>query len=253
MALQDRIFNYCERGQDPSLWAEPLNAASNLAFIVAAMMALVILLNQPRAARSSDHYLLVALVFTIGIGSFLFHIYANRWSVLADVLPITIFILVYLAFSLNRFLGVPVGWSVVITIAYAGLGQAASSLKCQAGLAGAFLGLGAKSGQTCLNGSIGYVPALLFLFIVGGLLAIRRHSAAKNLLLAACVLAVSLTFRTIDQAVCTQTVIAGTKIGTHFVWHILNSVTLFLLLKAAIEHNRPASANDVYAPIPDKK
>jgi hypothetical protein len=250
MALQDRIFSYCERGQDPALWAEPLNAASNLAFIAAAGVALTMLLNEPRARRGGDHYLLVALVFAIGIGSFLFHIFANRWSVLADVIPITLFILVYLAFALNRFAGVPVGWTVLLTAAYMGLAQGASPLKCRPGLAGEIIGFGANSGETCLNGSIGYVPALIALFLVGGVLLIQRHPAARDLLIAGSVLAVSLTLRTIDQAVCAETVIAGAKTGTHFLWHILNSVTLYLLLRAAIRHGPPVSAGNFSTPKP---
>lgn len=242
MALQDRIFNYCERGQDPALWAEPLNAASNLAFIVAAIAALAILLKKPHMERGSDHYLLIALVFAIGIGSFLFHIFANRWSVMADVIPITVFIIVYLAFALNRFAGVPVGWSVIMTMAYMGAAQGASTLKCHPGLTGEMIGLGARSGHNCLNGSIGYVPAFIALFVVAGVLFARRHPAAFDLLLAGCVFAASLTFRTLDQALCAETIVAGTKIGTHFVWHILNSVTLFLLLRAAISYGRSAPA-----------
>ncbi|MGI9387633.1 MAG: ceramidase domain-containing protein, partial [Methyloligellaceae bacterium] len=195
MAIQDRIFSYCERGQDPALWAEPLNAASNLAFVVAAIAASVMLFRQPSASRSGDHFLLVFLVFAIGVGSFLFHVFANRWSVMADVIPITLFILVYFAFALNRYVGVPVGWTVVLTAAYMSVAQGVSTLKCRPGLAGDVIGFGAGSGQTCLNGSIGYVPALIALLLVGGILFVRRHAAASTLLLAGCVLAVSLIFR----------------------------------------------------------
>jgi hypothetical protein len=47
--------------------------------------------------------------------------------------------------------------------------------------------------------------------------------------LAAAVFVISLAFRTVDRAVC------GTfPLGTHFIWHLLNAVVLFVLLRAAI-------------------
>jgi hypothetical protein len=46
---------------------------------------------------------------------------------------------------------------------------------------------------------------------------------------------VSVTFRSIDMAVCGDTLFEGRKLGTHFVWHLLNALTLFLLLRASFE------------------
>jgi hypothetical protein len=40
---------------------------------------------------------------------------------------------------------------------------------------------------------------------------------------------VSLVFRSIDQAVC-----ASFPLGTHFLWHCLNGLVLYLLLRAAL-------------------
>ena len=45
--------------------------------------------------------LLCVALFVIGVGSFLFHTFANRWSALADVLPILAFVLIYI-FAANR-------------------------------------------------------------------------------------------------------------------------------------------------------
>ena len=67
--------------------------------------------------RSADHYLFIALVFLIGLGSLAFHLLADGASLLADVVPIDVFMLVYLGFALNRFLRVPPGWTVLILIA----------------------------------------------------------------------------------------------------------------------------------------
>ena len=109
MNLSEHVFLYCERGTNEALLAEPLNAASNISFLLAALAALVLLLRRPREERSADQSLFIALVFLIGLGSLSFHLLADRASLLADVIPINVFMLVYLGFALNRFLGMPPG------------------------------------------------------------------------------------------------------------------------------------------------
>jgi hypothetical protein len=42
------------------------------------------------------------------------------------------------------------------------------------------------------------------------------------------------------MALCSDTVFDGRKIGTHFLWHLLNALTLFLLLRASLEAGAPA-------------
>ena len=102
MSLSQHVFLYCERGSNEALFAEPLNAASNASFLLAALAALLLLLRRPREMRSADHYLFIALVFLIGLGSLAFHLLADGASLLADVVPIDVFMLVYLGFALNR-------------------------------------------------------------------------------------------------------------------------------------------------------
>ena len=63
MALGENVFLYCERGTSTALLAEPFNAASNAAFLLAALVGLQLLLWRPREDRSADHYLLIGLVF----------------------------------------------------------------------------------------------------------------------------------------------------------------------------------------------
>lgn len=48
MDLAQKIYNYCERGGDPTFWAEPLNAATNAAFLIAATLAAVEFAQAPR-------------------------------------------------------------------------------------------------------------------------------------------------------------------------------------------------------------
>jgi hypothetical protein len=234
MTLSEHVFLYCERGRSEALFAEPFNAASNAAFLLAALAALWLLLRRPQETRSADHMLLIALVFVIGLGSLAFHLLADRASLLADVIPIDVFMLVYLGFALNRFLHVPPGWTVLTLIGFAAIVFLTMQLKCWGGGIG-FPATEITGASECLNGSLVYLPALLGMAIVGGLLAERKHPAAPYILWAALIFAISVAFRSLDLALCDAYEVQGRKLGTHFVWHLLNGLALFLLLRASLE------------------
>jgi hypothetical protein len=239
MTLGEHVFLYCERGTSEALLAEPVNAASNGAFVLAALAGLTLLFLRPREQRNADHYLLIGLVFLIGLGSLAFHLYATTLTELGDVLPIGVFMLVYLGFALNRFLGVPVGWTVLLVIGFTALMAADMQVKCWDGGIG-IPGPEVQEVKPCLNGSLFYLPALGALIVVGLMLEERRHRAAPYLLWAAAILAISVTLRTLDMALCDKIVIEGRKIGTHFAWHVLNAIALFLLLRASFEDSPDA-------------
>ena len=97
--------HYCERITD-SFWAEPLNAITNVAFLVAAGL----LFRHYATSRTSPQHALslltlIALVALIGVGSFLWHTWATAWMEWADVLPILGFISLYLWLFLRRVVG----------------------------------------------------------------------------------------------------------------------------------------------------
>ncbi len=213
------IDAYCER-LGSGLMAEPLNALSNAAFIIAALWA-------AQAARRRGGvdpviWLLIALVFVIGLGSLAFHTFANVWSSLADVLPITLFIYGYLAFALRRFLALD-WWKVALGMACLFAATFAAERIMPPGF---------------MNGSGAYLPALVASVLVSLQLLKDGHPAQLNVSLASTVLFVSLIFRTADQVLC-----SFLPIGTHFVWHMLNGLVLALYLEAAIRYGqkRPVS------------
>lgn len=234
MNLTEKIYMYCERGGNPAFWAEPLNAISNGAFIIAALVAAAQFARTPQAARGLPEAALIALVFVIGVGSFLFHTYATRWASLADIIPIGVFMLAYFAYVLRRF--VRLNWVLVA----AGLAifvwslRYAATIQCPA--QEALLPITAAARGRCLNGTIAYVPAFIALAGSGMLLALLRHPAWRYLAGAAVLFAASMTARTLDFELC-ELARAGTRVlGTHFMWHILNAATLYLLTLAAIRH-----------------
>jgi hypothetical protein len=205
------VDGYCER-LEPGFWAEPVNAVTNLSFILAVALAF----RSTSRDRTLDPAVrvLLALVLAIGIGSFLFHTFATRWAALADTTPIALFILIYLALIVRRGFGWGWTWTILIGIAFLPV-----SVVITSGTRVATGGL--------LGGSSGYLPALGALIVCGLLLLRSNEAAGQALLKAAGLFLISLTFRTLDQPLCNLV-----PLGTHFVWHILNGILLGYLVVA---------------------
>lgn len=211
---------YCER-LGPGFWAEPVNAITNLAFLLAAAAAWI---AAGRAGRREP--LTVAMILfgaIVGIGSFLFHTFATRWSGLADTLPILWFILFYLYLTARRYLRLPVWASLATPLLFLGFAILFRNLW--------------RAAAPSLNGSEGYFPVLVALVAFGALLAWLRHPVARWLFAAAGVFAVSLTFRSLDHAVCD-----ALPLGVHFFWHCFNGLLFWIVMFAFIRHGAPGGA-----------
>ncbi|WP_132254795.1 hypothetical protein [Methylobacterium segetis] len=232
------IRAYCER-TDPGFWAEPLNAATNAAFLIAAALAgwrAVAGVGTGAGHPSSPHAIppgivdppalaLAILAACVGAGSFLFHTLALRWSMLADVIPIALFIYAYFLLAMRRFLGLGIAGATTATLCFAGASLALEPVLSL--LAGRDLG-------AATNGSIDYVPALLALLGVGAALLAsgavpHRREAGRRILAVAALFLASLAFRTLDRAAC-----ASLPHGTHFLWHLLNAGVLYALILTAL-------------------
>jgi hypothetical protein len=104
------------------------------------------------------------------------------------------------------------------------------------------------AGKRCFNGTLGYSPAFAALVLVGGLLLVQGHRAAGYLFAAALLFLAAMTFRTIDLEVCTWAVRGGRGVGTHFLWHTLNGLLLYVLMLAAIRHGGAAGSGSIAPP-----
>ncbi|QDL90663.1 hypothetical protein FDP22_02000 [Paroceanicella profunda] len=209
---------YCER-LSAAFWAEPLNALTNLAFIIAALV------MAPRAARAPERGALVlcALLGTIGVGSFLFHTVAQRWAGLADVLPILAFILAYIWLATRRFFGAPWWAAALMAALFIPINIGTAALLREAGGA--------------LAASAGYAGVVVFLLLYAAALAGRHPDTALRLAAGAGIFVVSLAFRSADGPVC-----AAFPPGTHFMWHILNAVMLAWMIHALMAARAPRVA-----------
>ncbi len=205
------IDGYCER-LDSSYWAEPVNAITNLAFLIAAF----IMWRRVRGQKMPLARVLVMILAAIGVGSFLFHTHAQVWAAIADTTPILLFILVYI-FAVNRDV-----W---------GLGKWAALGLTALFFPYAFLTIPIFQLIPGLGSSAGYAPVPLLILIYAYLLRLRDPDTARGLALGAAILVVSIIFRALDETVC-----GVWPIGTHFMWHILNAVMLAWMIEVYRRH-----------------
>jgi len=84
---------------------------------------------------------------------------------------------------------------------------------------------------------------LVTLALVAAAAAVKRHPAAGYLIAASAAFAVSLVMRSLDQEVCGATMVWGQTRGTHALWHLLNAVTLGVLLMAAVRYGDVAGTS----------
>jgi hypothetical protein len=183
------IDAYCER-TDPGYWADPVNALTKLAFLVAAAVMWRRTSGIPLARA------LCVVLGLIGVSSYLWHTHARAWSVAADSGSIAVFILLYLYAANRAFFGWPV-WLALL------------------GTAGFLL----------------WSAALIALYAV--LLRRRAPATARGLAIGAGILALSLTFRSLDEALC-----PSVPVGVHFMWHLLNAVMLGWMIEVWRRHER---------------
>lgn len=200
---------YCER-TDLTYWSEPINAVTNLAFMIAA----VIMASRTRGQLESQ--LLCLILFAIGVGSYLFHTHATAWAALSDVAPIGVFILFYL-YLVNRWvLELPLWVALITTAAY---------------IPYAALLVPILDSVPFFQISNFYwtVPILLIAYGIG--LRRRLPQITRGFFTGAAILSLSITLRSIDEILCSVW-----PIGTHFAWHCLNAIMLGYMIHVYHTH-----------------
>ena len=206
----EQVIAYCER-TDFSYWSEPVNAVTNAAFVIAALYV------WPKTKGLPLGRLLVGILGAIGVGSFLWHTHATGWASLADVLPILLFILVYIFAATRDFLGAPPLVAGVVTLAFFPFA----------------FGFRAVFGGVIPGANALYASVAVLILAYG--LWLRRRPVGRGLMIGAAILCASLGFRMADDAVC-----ASFSVGSHFMWHILNGIMLGWMILVYSRHMRAA-------------
>jgi hypothetical protein len=209
MYLSQSIDIYCER-LDVGIWAEPINAVTNFAFILAAIIMWI------RCKNLVEGRVLAFLLFSIGCGSFLFHTFAQTWAAILDVTPILIFILTYIYAANRRFLVWSKRMSITGVILF---------------LPYQFLVVSILSSIQFLGSSAQYVPVAILIFFYSALLHKSKTNLSRELFVGATILSLSIFARTIDEPLCLIV-----SVGTHFIWHILNAIMLAWMIEILRRH-----------------
>jgi hypothetical protein len=201
------VTHYCERSAD-QFWAEPLNALTSLAFVLVA--AAIAWRLRGSARQHWDVVVLAVLAALVGSGSFLWHTLATAWTEWADVIPIGLFISVFLLSFLLRI----ARWrwpGVILALVLFQL----LTFAVQAGLPADFL-----------NGSVFYLPAWVVLLLMGWYCSATRCRQTRYVTAMLGIFSLSLVARSVDAAVC-----PAFPLGTHFLWHLLNGLVLYLAMR----------------------
>ena len=199
---------YCER-LGPGLWAEPVNAITNAAFLLAAWAAWRI--SQQHRLTSPSVWLLLGLMVAIGVGSGLFHTFATTWARVLDVVPILLFSLIYIWVYSRRIVRLPAPRVAIFVTIYL------------------VAALSARQFPDVLTQSLTYAPAAVVLLGAGSYHYLTQRAEPLQLLYATGVFITALTFRTVDTPICPYV-----ALGTHFLWHLFSAAMLCLLMNGLL-------------------
>ena len=204
--LLSPIDVYCER-TSALYWAEPVNALTNLVFILVGCYFLLVIKKQELKSKSLKFLSVNTIV--VGVGSFLFHTHANFWSMWFDILPILVLICAIFYIVGRHMLNFSKMVSVFLVIGFFVVGYALQVLV-----------------PPYFNGSIVYSHAVFGLLVVSYLLGKHSPKVGKYYLASTGAFFISLTFRTFDHEICDLF-----PLGTHFLWHTFNGATLWFAIQ----------------------
>ena len=200
------VDGYCER-LEPGYWAEPLNAITNLAFIISA----IYVWQGIKSPRPIICQSLITILCCIGIGSYLLHTHSTRWAAFADVFFIAVFVVTYLYAANRYFLQLRPVMSLGLTLMIFIYIPLATFI--------------VSSILPYLGASATYTSIAILILAYGFYLWRKMRSTAIGLLIGGSALVGSIVLRTLDGPFCNII-----PIGTHFTWHLLNACILGWLI-----------------------
>lgn len=195
---------YCERTA-PGLLGEPLNAVTNLAFIVAAVL-LWRMARRAGTTRDPLVWLPIGLLFLTGLGSLALHTTAHPIGGAVDTLALSLCLLATVYAGARRWLG----WSPLLAMGWP-VGMIAASV---------------ATGWLVPVAGAAYLGAFLTAIAMAVALCRRDHGASWWVAGAAAVFVPSFILRALDQPFCGEI-----PTGTHFAWHLLNACVLYLAIR----------------------
>jgi hypothetical protein len=186
---------------------EPLNAISNLAFAIAAVLAAMRIRAFPGASSGAKR-----LSWTLGavaVGSTLYHTFRSPVTFVVDLLPLIAFILGALFLVLRRFMAKP-SEAIVVGTVFIGLQIIVLILVP----------------NDFLNGSTPHMLTFGFVLLLLVPIVQRYDSLVWQVVPIATLYALGFVFRTVDMALC-----PWLPTGTHFLWHIAGAAAGYSVVR----------------------
>lgn len=219
------VYGLCERA-GPGLFEEPLNSISNAGFLIAGLAIHKYMKNHPDLDGQWiwDIRIIKWLTFSIFICSSMFHLYPSHLTELMDTIPIVGIIVLFFLSAMVRIARCNGFQTGVCFLAFLGSTHLLVSLF-----------------PNSLNDSIGYLTSMVMLIFIAVYLHLKARPSSQFFMLAAIIGVVSLFFRAVDNAVCDVI-----PTGTHFIWHICNSLLIYTVVRQLIRNvNREARVKRV--------
>ncbi len=213
------MYYYCERTAD-DIFSEPLNSITNLAFILIAFFIF------RKYSKSQYSFIFSGLIFFIGVGSFLLHTFPSRLTALVDVIFILFFILFFLYIVFRKVIHLSITYSLAMSLV--------------APILYFYIGRALKAEFPNIGDSSFYIIILMHMILICLYLFYKNIDNIRYIIISSSIFAFSIFFRVIDHIFCDINVN-----GTHFVWHILNSLVLYFLVKFIMNssHYLPKNTN----------
>lgn len=208
------VDDYCQL-TGPGWDAGTVNAWSNAAFLLAALAAWRLLSINPNAKAHRTIRALTLLAALAGVGGYLFHTSDASWATWGETIPILAFMLLYVWLLLRRFFR----WHFLFAIPALAL------------YAAAIYWLEVRTPGLAPFGRALNLPTLVFFLLAAIGFLMRQREAFWPMFWALLVLMASSVASTADAAICPQL-----GLGSHVLWHLLDALLLYLLLRLAILH-----------------
>lgn len=217
MTLSTFLDIHCER-HGVGLFKEPFNTWSNLLFIIGGYF-LWKKLGKSQVKDTRFLRVLIILMFFVGFGSIVFHMYSTVWSSIVDIVPIAIFaiILIYnfarIPFALSRKQSVlAVSVFALINIVYK------------------------HFYPRSMDGEVSLLPSAIILCVLALYMLHKKNSSAVVFLKATAIAILAILSRLADRVMdtshtCDQYLFG---IGTHWLWHSLMAWFMFILIEELI-------------------
>jgi len=204
---------YCENLSNLFIINEPVNTLTNLSFFIASIY--LFKKYKKEKTKKIDVIILIFLLFLIGFGSTIWHLTQSLVGELLDMVPILLFLIVYIYSFLKRIVKLKIYYIVIFIICFIF----------------ATFNLPKLFNEDPIKTSSGYLPALITLFMFTVYVYFNNKKTFKYFFSSSIIFLSSIILRSLDFVFCNTLII-----GTHFLWHILNSILLYLLILVLLKY-----------------